>query len=113
MNRIQTWFYVTIAVLVAILGNSVSTIWAEKGHKFDSLWFLSVLVISPFVFITFGLVASKLGLAESSATIDSLLTIGTVIVGLLVFGELNSTSIYQYFGIFFALLGIILMQFKS
>lgn len=113
MDRIQVWLYIFVAVAVALLANSISAIWAGKESKFNSVWFLAVLIISPIVFLTFGFVTSKLGLAVSSAIIDSLLTVSTILVGIFLFGEYNSLSFYQYFGIFFALLGIILMQFKS
>src|SRR3989344_7075312 len=103
MSKFYIWFYIIIAVAIALLANSTSAIWAGKENKFTSPWFLALLVISPFVFITFGLVTSKLGLAISSATIDSLLTASTILVGLFLFGELNSLSWYQYTGMFLAI----------
>src|SRR3989344_9290231 len=113
MSKFQIWLYVISAVIVAVLANSVSAIWASKEDKFTSLWFLLVIIISPLVFITFGLVTSKLGLAVSSGTIDSLLTISTILVGLFIFHEWNNISLYQYIGIVFTVLGIILMQFQK
>ena len=112
MNKFQTWFYVISAVLIALAANSLSAIWASKENKF-TIWLLAVIVISPLVFITFGLATSKLGLSVSSATIDSLLTISTILVGLFIFNEWSNVSLYQYIGMALALLGIILMQFHK
>ena len=113
MSRLQIWFYVIGAVVIAITANSISAIWASKENKFTSIWFLLLIIISPLVFITFGFVTSKLGLAISSATIDILLTVGTIFVGLFLFNEWESLSLYQYIGISLAVGGVILMQFNK
>jgi uncharacterized membrane protein len=111
MNKLQLWLSIIGAVLIALTANSVSAIWASKEHKL-TLWLGAVVVIAPFVFVTFGLVASKLGLARGSATVDSLLTITTILAGLILFRESNTLSLYQYCGIVLALVGIVLMQLK-
>ena len=113
MSKIQTWPYIIVAVSVALLANSISAVWAGKENKFSSWWFLAVLLISPFVFLTFGYVTSKLGLALGSGTIDSLLTVSTIFVGLFIFGEAENLSLYQYAGVASTILGIILMQIKN
>lgn len=113
MNKIHVWFYIVVAVFVALSANYISTIWASKENKFSSPWFLAVIIISPLVFITFGLVTAKLGLALTSGTVDALLTISTVLVGLFLFHEWNSLSLYQFTGIALSLVGIILMQFHK
>ncbi|MEK7668997.1 MAG: hypothetical protein AAB350_00180 [Patescibacteria group bacterium] len=112
MGKFQIWFYVISAVLIALAANSISAIWASKENKL-TIWLLLVVIISPFVFITFGLATTKLGLAVSSATVDSLLTISTILVGLFLFHEWSNVSLYQYFGMTLALLGIVLMQFHK
>ena len=109
MSKLQVWFYIIGSVLISILANSISAIWASKEDKF-TVWFLLMLIISPLVFITFGLVTSKIGLAVSSATVDSLLTLGTILVGLFLFQEWSNISMYQYAGMFLAVAGIVLMQ---
>lgn len=110
MSKLQIWFYTVSAVFIAVVANAVSAVWAGKENKFTSIWFLVMILISPLVFITFGLVTSKLGLSISSATIDSLLTVATILVGLFIFHELDKISLYQYVGMAFTILGIILMQ---
>ncbi len=113
MSKLQIWLYIFGAVSIAVLANSISVIWAtNKGGKF-SVWLLLLVVISPLVFITFGLTASKLGLSMGSAIIDSLLTIATILVGLFLFKEWGNVSVYQYIGMFLAVSGIILMQFHK
>lgn len=111
MSKIQIWFYVAVAVLIALSANYISAIWAGKENKFSSPWLLVVVIISPFVFITFGLVVSKLGVTISSATIDLLLTMGTIFIGLFLFHEWSNLSLYQYLGIALSIGGIVLMQF--
>jgi len=113
MSKLRIWLYVISAVTVAVTANSISAIWASKEDKFTSIWFLLLIIISPLVFITFGLVTSKLGLSISSATIDSLLTVATILVGLFIFREWNNVSLYQYIGIFLTVSGIVLMQFHK
>ena len=61
------------------------------------------------VFITFGLVTSRVGVAVSSAVVDTLLTVSTVAVGLLLFREWNRLSAIQYVGMLLALMGVLLM----
>lgn len=112
MDKLPIWLCVVIAVVVALAANSLSTVWASKDDKF-TIWLVLLVLLSPFVFITFGLVTSRLGLALTSGTVDSLLTIGTIIVGLLIFREWDQISVYQYVGITFAVTGIILMQFHK
>lgn len=110
MNRFQTWVYIISAASVALLANSISAIWAKQENKF-TIWLLLLVLISPFVFVMFGLAVTKLGLTVSSATIDSLLTISTIFVGIVVFKEWGVLSPYQLIGIALSVAGIILMHF--
>lgn len=112
MEKLQTWSYIGVAVILALVANSLSAVWAGKQDKMN-LWLLAVVLISPFVFITFGLVTAKIGLTISSGTIDSLLTLSTIIVGLFLFNEWDNISVQQYIGMGFALTGIVLMQFSK
>ncbi len=109
MGKFHIWFYIIIAVLIALAANSIATIWAGKESKF-TIWLLALVLISPFVFITFGLVTSKIGLVVSSGTIDSLLTVSTILVGLFIFREWTNISVFQLTGLGFTVLGIILMH---
>jgi multidrug transporter EmrE-like cation transporter len=64
------------------------------------------------VFITFGLVTARVGVAVGAGTLDSLLSLSTIIVGLLFFKDHKQFSAYQYWGLAFISAGIILMQFS-
>jgi hypothetical protein len=112
MEKLYTWLYIALAVAVALTANTVSTIWARDDEKL-TLWLLAIIVISPLVFITFGLVTARTGLVVSSGTIDSLLTISTIVLALFVFQEWSSVSSYQYVGIGFTITGIVLMHIES
>lgn len=113
MNKIHIWLYIAVAVLIALSANYISAIWASKESKFSSPWLFAIIIVSPFVFITFGLVVSKLGVVVGSGTLDSLLTISTIIMGLFLFHEWSNISLYQYAGIALAVAGIVLMQFHK
>lgn len=110
MKNLSLWVYVIVAVAIAISANSISTIWAKGEDRF-SPWLIAVITISPFVFISFGLVVSKVGMAISSGVIDSLLTFSTIAIGLIVFREWDKVSAAQYVGMAFAMTGIVLMLF--
>ncbi|MFO0702303.1 MAG: hypothetical protein U0514_00245 [Candidatus Andersenbacteria bacterium] len=113
MPRLPTLFYIAVAVLTALIANSVSAVWASKVNKFVSPWLLVIVVVSPLVFISFGLVAEKLGLSAASATVDVLLTSTTILVGLFFFHEWGNFSMYQLFGMGLALAGIVFMQIRK
>lgn len=110
MKNFPAWAYVIVAVGVAVLANSISAIWAKQDDKF-SYWLLAVLLISPFVFITFGLVTQRAGVAIASGVVDSLLTLTTIAVGLVLFQEWSKISSLQYLGMAMALAGVFLMLF--
>ncbi|TAL04093.1 MAG: hypothetical protein EPO08_02445 [Rhodospirillaceae bacterium] len=102
------WLYIVAATGLALLGNAISLLWATDESKY-SIWLLLTVLISPLVFLSFGLAASRSGLAVAAGTIDSLLTIGTIAVGLVLFREWNGLSPYQYLGLALAVAGIFLM----
>ena len=105
-------FYIIVAVGVALLANSVSAIWARQPNRF-SIWLIAVILLSPLVFITYGIVTSKVGLSIAAGTVDSLLTLSTIAVGLIIFHEWDKLTSLQYVGIAFAIVGIFLMVFTS
>ena len=111
-EKSQLLFLVILAVGIALLANYLAATWATRDNKW-SLLLLAIVVLSPFVFITFGLVTERIGVALGSGTIDSLLTISTVMLGLLAFGEWNKLSTYQYLGLLLVLTGLIIIQFSA
>jgi multidrug transporter EmrE-like cation transporter len=103
-------FWTICAVAFAVIGNSISAVWARRQDTF-SPWFFAMVAVAPLVFVSFGLVTSRLGLAVGSGVIDSLLTLATILVGLLAFGEWSRVSPLQYAGMALALAGVSLMVF--
>jgi multidrug transporter EmrE-like cation transporter len=103
--------YILVAVVVAVSANSISAIWAKQDNKF-SLWLVAVVLISPLVFITYGLVTSRIGVALSSSVIDSLMIVGSIGVGLVLFKEWDKIIGLQYLGMGFAVLGVLLIIFS-
>jgi hypothetical protein len=111
MDKIEAWMLLLVALGVAVLGNYIGATWASKDDKM-SLWLLALLVVSPLVFITFGLLTTRFGVAISSGTLDALLTVSTIFLGLFVFHEWSRLSFLQYSGLVCVLVGITLMQFS-
>lgn len=109
LEKLHTWFYISIAVAVALAANTISTIWAKSDDRF-SLWLLALVLISPIVFITFGLVTARTGLVVSAGTIDSLLTITTILVALFAFHEWSTVTSYQLIGIGFTVTGLVMLH---
>lgn len=98
------------AVAIAALADSVSTLWANGNNRF-SIYLLLIFLLGPLVFISFGLVTTKVGLAITSGVVNSLLVLTSISIGLFVFGEWNKVSFLQYVGMAFAITGIIFMLF--
>ena len=112
-DKLPVWLLLIVTVGVAVLGNSVGAIWAGQQDLLSTPWLIALLIVSPLVFITFGISVSKVGVAIGSATIDSLLTLTTILVGLFAFGEWGSLTTLQFTGLALIIAGIILMQFKK
>ncbi|HVY90977.1 MAG TPA: hypothetical protein VG942_19065 [Hyphomonadaceae bacterium] len=110
MASASLWIWIAVAVAVAAAANSVSAIWAAGPNKV-SVWLPAMLILSPLVFVTFGTVAARTGLAVASGTVDALLTAVTMLIGLIFFREWTKTSLLQYLGMAFSLVGICLMVF--
>jgi len=108
---LKNFLYILTAVVVAVSANSISAIWAKQDSKF-SPWLWAVVLISPLVFITYGLVTTRIGVALASSVIDSLMIIGSIMVGLFLFKEWDKILGLQYLGIGLALLGVLLIIFS-
>jgi multidrug transporter EmrE-like cation transporter len=104
------WPALAGAVAIAVLTNAVSVKWARGENRFSG-WFFLMVALAPLVFMSFGLVASKLGLAMGSAIVDSLLTACTIAVGLALLQEWRAVSALQCLGMALALAGVFLMLF--
>ena len=107
----KNFLYVLIAVVVAVSANSIGAIWAKQDNKF-SPWLIAVILISPLVFITYGLVTTRIGMSLASSVIDSLMIIGSIAVGLFLFHEANKIIGLQYLGMSLAVVGVLLIIFS-
>jgi hypothetical protein len=106
---VSTWFLIAGNVALALTANAVATVWASRGGQINLL-FVTLLVVSPIVFLSFGMVSARTGLAVGAAVIDSALTISSILLGLVVFGGWRDLSMAQYGGMALAVAGIMLMQ---
>ncbi len=112
MEKLVTWGYIAVALAIAVGANAISTIWAQSSEKY-SLWLVALVLISPLVFISFGLVTARTGLLVSAGTIDSLLTLSTIIVALVAFQEWQSLTLIKSVGIGCTVLGILLLHWEG
>ena len=110
MSRLTIWALILGNVALALTANATATIWAGRENKVSVL-LVMILIVSPIVFLSFGLVSAKLGLAVGSAVIDSLLTISSIALGLILFGGWRDVTLAQWVGMGLAVAGIVLMQF--
>lgn len=110
MRALYEWLFVVLAVGLAATADALATIWAN-GDKKMSLTFFSLVVISPLVFITFGLITTRIGLAVTSGVVNSLLVLTSISIGLLAFGDWHRVTSFQLLGMGLSVIGIFLMLF--
>jgi drug/metabolite transporter (DMT)-like permease len=106
----KNMFYVLVAAGIAIATNYISSRWFSGELRLNSTFFL-LMILSPLVFLTYGFVTTRFGLAVTAGIIDSLMVIGTVAIGVVFLRE--SLSIAQYIGVGFSILGVVLMTVFS
>ena len=109
-NTILWWLAILGAVALAALADSVSTLWARGDSKL-SIYLLLLCLLGPMVFVSFGLVTTRVGLAITSGVVNSLLVVTSMLIGLFAFGEWSRVSPPQYVGMALAVAGIVLMLF--
>lgn len=102
------------SILVAVLTCAVlSTLTDALSTQFwkKPSWPLGIAFVSlsPFVFLAFGYVGSKFGLSVASSLTNSLIVIGPIVVGLIVFGEWQKMTIPLYIGLGLIVAGIIII----
>ena len=97
---------------MSVAANTISTVWAKGDDRF-SIWLIALFLISPVVFITFGLVTARVGLVVSAGTIDALLTVSTIIIGLFFFKEWSTVTTTQLVGVGFTLTGLVLLHLNK
>lgn len=106
----QVTIYTIIAVATSVLGNAIAINWALQPDKISTFWFPLLLISAPLVFLVFGLLVAKNGLSLSSAIVDSVTTVSTILLGLFWFREVYSLTELNLLGLTLIGLGVILMQ---
>lgn len=104
------WLAMIGAVAIAALADAVSVLWARHPTE-PSVHLFLLLLLGPLVFLCFGLVTTRVGLAVTSGVVNSLLVVTSMAIGLFFFGEWNTLSGWQYCGMALAVGGIVLMLF--
>lgn len=110
ISKYIVWILVIGNVALAVTADTVSTLWA-KGEKVNTLWFWLILLLGPAVFLSFGQIAHRTGLAVASSVANTLLVLTSMSVGLIFFNEWRNITTIQYVGMGLAIAGIILMLF--
>ena len=103
---LSPWTAVLVCTLLSTLTDTLGTLWWER--KQTSL-LIATILLSPFVFLSFGYVGSHFGLARASSLTNTLIVAGPILVGLTFRHELRQLAIPQVFGMGFILVGITLL----
>jgi multidrug transporter EmrE-like cation transporter len=107
---LSPWSAVLVCAALSTLADTLGTSWWEQKR----LWMLlSILGLSPLVFLAFGYVGSHFGLAKASSLTNTLVVIGPILVGIIFRGELRQLSAVELAGIVLALTGIALLTVFS
>lgn len=100
------------AAILASLADTIGAVWS-RSPRFDSWWFALLCLISPAVFAVFGYVTSRLGMAITSAIVNSLIALLSIGIGLVAFGDWQRVTGLQYVGMALSLAGMGLMLFAA
>ena len=99
------WGYVTLCAAAFILSNVGTKLSLTVGQE----WIMyPVYVLACVAFWLFRKLCIGHGLAVSSGIVDSIITIGSIAIGLLVLHEI--LSLKQYIGLALILVGLILVR---
>lgn len=100
----------TLAILAAlicvILSTTADTLSTQYWKKPNWLQLLTLIVISPCVFIAFGYVGNKFGLSIASCLTNSFIVICPILIGLIAFSEWKNMTPPVYVGMVLIVIGI-------
>jgi multidrug transporter EmrE-like cation transporter len=105
MPIFAVWALTLFSAGFFILCDSLSTNWA-KTSSVSSV--AIVVVLSPFAYVLFGLLASRVNLAIAGSLVNLIIMIGAVLVGLLYFKEHVTTL--QWIGIGVGVVAIVILS---
>lgn len=112
MNQTVLWTSICLSVAIGAFTNSIATVWAKGGAQ-SNYWLAATCICAPFVFISYGIVSRHLGMSIAVGTIDSLLVVTSVMIGMTVFREWRQVTLAQILGIVLSLSGVALMNWGS
>ena len=104
-NIAIVWALMLACAGLFILCDSLSAHWGKTGNAKSLLGFI---VLSPLSYFVFAFINRRMDLAVAGALVNTLIVIGAVAVGVLVFEE--QLSRLQYVGIGLALASITLLN---
>ncbi len=114
-TTLVSWISTLAAVAFAIFGNLIGQRWASNvnEHGWYNAWLFALLVVSPLVFITFGVVTQQGGgLSTASGKIDGMLIIGTVLVGIIFQRDYQNMSGTQLIGLCMGIASVVMLHIK-
>ena len=107
---LSPWSAVLACAALSTIADTLGTVWWEQ----KKLWVLLTMIgLSPLVFLAFGYVGSHFGLAKASSLTNTLVVIGPILVGILFRGELRQLSPVELLGMGLAVAGIALLTVFS
>lgn len=97
------WVAVFVCVVLSTAADALSTqCWKKQSWPLG----VAVIVISPFVFFAFGYVGHRYGLSIASSLTNSLIVIGPILVGLILFSEWKKMNAPLCIGMALIVIGI-------
>ncbi|MBM4455224.1 MAG: hypothetical protein FJ411_02405 [Verrucomicrobia bacterium] len=103
---LSPWSAVLACAALSTLADTLGTVWWEQKKS----WVLLAMIgLSPLVFLAFGYVGSRFGLAKASALTNTLVVLGPILVGIFFRGELRQLSSVELVGMGLAVAGITLL----
>jgi multidrug transporter EmrE-like cation transporter len=104
-NVAVVWTLMLACAGLFIICDSFSAHWGKTGNSRSLIIFV---LLSPFSYFVFALINKYLSLAVAGALVNTLIVVGAVLVGVLVFEE--ELSKLQYLGIGLALASVTLLN---
>lgn len=103
-TTIYQWGLIIGSALLFIVSDSLSALWARNESK---IVFFSIFLIAPAGYVLFGILNKSKSLSVSSALVNILLLVGTILVGIL--GFKDQISYQQGLGLIFAVIAVALL----
>lgn len=100
---LSSWFAMIGCAVISTLADTMATLYWESRRP---LHLFATLGLAPLVFVLFGYVGAKQGLATASGLTNSLIVAGPILVGLVLRREAQHLSSLQLVGLLLIFTGI-------